>query len=265
MNGTMQGFATSSEGTRIAFERSGEGATTLVFVHGWLGSGRWWDAQRAVFSTRFDVVALDLASHGASGRGRARHSVDAYADDIVAVVEALGVERVVLVGHSMSGAYVVHAAPRLPQVVALVLVDTLKNVEHVIPAAQVNEMLALYRRDFAMAVERVLPQFLFAAGTPPEVRARLQREFLERSGDEGAALLEPLYRVDLAALAEQVKVPVRAINSDAQPTNEDANRRHFSDYAHRVIEGVGHYPMLEAPGAFNAALAETLASLGLGA
>lgn len=251
-------FATSSDGTRIAYERSGNGATTLVFVHGWLGSGRWWDVQRDVFAPNFDVVQIDLASHGASGRGRLSHSADAYANDIVAVVEALGAKRVVLIGHSMSGAYVVCAAPRLPQVVALVLVDTLKNVEHTFPAAQVNELLASYRRDFSAAVERVLPQFLFAPKTPPEVRARLQQEFLERSGDEAAALLEPLYRIDIAALADQVKVPVRAINSDAQPTNDEANRRHFADYAHRTIEGIGHYPMLEAPDAFNAALAETL-------
>jgi len=255
----------SADGTRICYERTGSGPTALVFVHGWLGSSRWWDAQRDAFGARYTVVQLDLAGHGASERERARHSAEAFASDIVAVASALEAERVVLVGHSMSGAYVVMAAPRLPRVAAVVLVDTLKNVEDVMPAAQVDEMLALYRRDFRGAVERMLPAWLFAPGTPPEVSARLQREFLQRTGEEAAAIIEPLYRFDLRAACEQVTVPVRAINGDLHPTDVEANRRHFRDYAMRLLPGLGHYPMLEAPGTFNAALDGVLTELSLGA
>lgn len=254
----------SVDGARIAYERTGTAPTALVFVHGWLGSCRWWEVARDAFAASHTVVALDLAGHGASSRDRARHSAEAYAGDIAAVVAALDAERVVLVGHSMSGAYAVAAARDLPRVAAVVLVDTLKNVEQQLPAAQVDEMLALYRRDFRTAVERVLPQWLFAPGTPPEVSARLQREFLERTGDEGAELLAPLYRFDVRTAAEQLSVPVRAINSDLQPTDVEANRRHFRDYAVRIVAGTGHYPMLEAPAAFEAALRHTLEELGLG-
>jgi pimeloyl-ACP methyl ester carboxylesterase len=261
--GSITSHVYSADGVRISYERTGSAPTALVFVHGWLGSSRWWDAQRDAFSPRFTVVQLDLADHGASSRERTSHSAEAYASDITAVVNALHAERVVLVGHSMSGAYALLAALSLPRTAALILVDTLKNVEQVLPAAQVNEMLALYRRDFRTAVERVLPQWLFARGTPPEVSARLQREFLERTGDAGAALLEPLYRFDVRSAAAQLKVPVRAINSDLQPTDVEANRRHFRDYAVRLIPGAGHYPMLEAPAAFNAALHETLTELKL--
>ena len=251
----------SSDGVRIAFERSGEGKTALVFVHGWLGSARWWDAQRDALASRYSVVAVELAGHGASGRDRTQHSVAAYAADIASVVKTLDADHVVLIGHSMSGAHALHAALGMERLSALVLVDTLKNVEQQVPAAQVQEMLGLYRADFRAAVENVLPKFLFATATPPEVRARLMREFLERTGEEGAALLEPLYRHDLAADARQLTVPVRALNSDAQPTAVEANRRHFRDFDVKVIAGVGHYPMLEAPGAFNAALAEILTAV----
>lgn len=251
----------SADGTRIRYEVTGSGPTALVFVHGWLGSGRWWDAQREAFAPRFTVVQLDLAGHGDSGRERVQHSCEAYASDIVAVTNVIDAERVVLVGHSMSGAYAVLAAARLPRVAAVVLVDTLKNVEQVMPAAQVDEMLALYRRDFRTAVEQMLPAWLFAPGTPPEIAARLQREFLSRTGDEGAALIEPLYRIDLRAPCEALRVPVRAINGDLHPTDVEANRRHFRDYAVRLMPGLGHYPMLEAPAAFNAELDAILREL----
>jgi sigma-B regulation protein RsbQ len=253
----------SDDGVRIAYERTGSAPTALVFVHGWLGSARWWDAQRDAFASRFTVVALDLAGHGASGRERTKHSAEAYAGDIAAVVNALDAERVVLVGHSMSGAYATLAAGRLPRTAAVVLVDTLKNVEQVFPAAQVEEMLALYRHDFRTAVERVLPAWLFAPGTPPDVSARVQREFLERTGDDATTLIEPLYRFDVRPAAAALNVPVRAINADLHPTDVEANRKHFRDYAVRLIAGLGHYPMLEAPDAFNDTLRETLDALGL--
>lgn len=253
----------SADGLSIAYESSGTGATALVFVHGWLGSGRWWDAQRDAFAARFKVVQLDLGGHGASGRERAQHSAQAYANDIVSVVKAIDAQRVVLVGHSMSGAYAVLAAPQLPNAVAMVLVDTLKNVEEQMPKAQLDGMFELYRRDFRAAVEGVLPMWLFAPGTPAEVSARLKREFLERNGAEGVALLEPLYAIDLPTACKAVKGPVRAINTDLQPTDVEANRRHFGDYAARIMPGFGHYPMLEAPHAFNAALEGTLSELGL--
>ena len=252
----------SSDGVRIALERTGMSPTALVFVHGWLGSSRWWDAQRDAFSQSLTVVQLDLAGHGASGRERTKHSAEGYADDIVSVVTALDVERVVLVGHSMSGAFATLAAVRLPRVVALVLVDTLQNVEQTMPRAQVDEMLALYRHDFRTAVEQVLPRWLFAPGTPPEVAAALQREFLQRTGSDGASLVEPLYSFDVRPAAEQLKIPVRAINSGLQPTDVEVNRRYFRNYAMRTVSRVGHYPMLEVPEVFNAVLSETLKELG---
>jgi pimeloyl-ACP methyl ester carboxylesterase len=56
-----------------------------------------------------------------------------------------------------------------------------------------------------------------------------------------------------------VKVPVRAINSDVQPTAVEANRRWFADFDVEVLPAVGHYPMLERPAAFNEALRRALA------
>lgn len=259
----MQTEVLSADGVPISYERTGTGRTALVFVHGWLGSGRWWDAQRTTFSPRYSVVQLDLAGHGSSGRNRVRHAADAYARDIVAVVNEIDPERAVLVAHSMSGVYAALAAAELRRVVALVFVDTLKNVELVLPPEQVDAMLGLYRSDFRTAVERVLPAWLFGPATPPEVAQRLQREFLEREGTEAAALLEPLYRCDVRAACDRVTVPVRAISSDLQPTDIEANRRHFPDFSVRLLKGLGHYPMLEAPAAFDAALEEVLAELGL--
>lgn len=248
---------TSRDGQPIHYDVAGAGDTALVFVHGWLGRLGWWDHARAALAEAYTVVALDLAGHGASGRGRGEHAIEAYADDVCAVVAAVAAPRVVLVGHSMAGAIVLAAAPAIDRLTAIVLVDTLKDLEAP-PPASVDAMLAMYRQDFGHAVRTILPRFLFAPATPPAVRAQLTTEFLAVDGAQAAALLAPLYRFDARAAASHVRVPVRAIGGDLHPTNLAANRRYLRDYAATDLPDCGHYPMLEQPEAFVAALRAAL-------
>jgi sigma-B regulation protein RsbQ len=257
-------LAPSTDGSEIYYETTGDGDTALVFVHGWMGNVRWWDAQRAAFAGTHRVVALDLAGHGQSSRSRTSWSAAAYAEDILAVVRAVAAPRVVLVGHSMSGAYAVAAAPDVERLAAVILVDTLKNLDAVPAWDQVAPMLAGYRADYRAAVENLLPTFLFAPGTPRAVAERLTREFLSVTGDVAATLLEPLYRFDVREAARRVRVPVRGIGTDLHPFDLAANRAYIADYDHVTIQGYGHYPMLEAPDAFNAALRAQLDELGVG-
>lgn len=255
----MDRIVTSTDGQRVHLEITGSGAPALVFVHGWLGNGSWFDAQRDHFAGRHAIVQVDLPGHGRSDKTRTAWSASQYADDIAAA--CAGVPEVILVGHSMSGAYVCEAAPRIPQTRAVILVDTLKDVEQTMPPEQVAQMLALYRKDFRTAVENILPQYLYSKDTPPDVRARIQAEFLAADPALAVAIIEPLYQMDLRETARRVAVPVRAINADFSPTNVEANRRHFRDYAAQTIARAGHYPMLERPADFNAALDRVLAQL----
>src|SRR5687767_371401 len=104
------GTVLSADGVPIHFREGGRGATALVFVHGWLGNGSWWAPTMERFAPGHRVVALDLAGHGGSGRNRAEWTVERFADDVVAVVRALDLQRVILLGHSMSGTITVQAA-----------------------------------------------------------------------------------------------------------------------------------------------------------
>lgn len=251
-------FATSSDGTEIYFEATGEGELALVFVHGWMGNVRWWDAQRDALAASYRIVALDLAGHGKSGAPRVPGSAEAYAADILAVVGAIDAKQIVLVGHSMSGGYATLAAPQIDRLTKLILVDTLKNLDGLPTAAQGEAVLARYRADYADAVKTLLPSYLFVPATPPAVIERLQREFLRAPGDVAAALVEPLYRMDIRGAAKRVHVPVRGIGSDVHPDSAAVNRAYFADYTYRALVGCGHYPMLEVPDAFTAALRQVL-------
>src|SRR5687768_8549381 len=95
--------AISADGVPIHYDVQGNGATALVFVHGWCCHRRFWDRQVEHFASHYTVVSIDVGGHGASGRDRTQWIVSAFGQDIVAVVAQRGLEQVVLIGHSMAG------------------------------------------------------------------------------------------------------------------------------------------------------------------
>jgi pimeloyl-ACP methyl ester carboxylesterase len=258
----MEKYILSTDQVNIHFTETGNGDTALVFVHGWLGNGDWWNSQEAFFGHRYKIVKIDLGGHGRSDRTRQNWTGGQYAQDITTVVDQIGSSNIILVGHSMSGAYVLEAANSLPNVKAIILVDTLKDLDQNLTPAQAEVlMFSHYRRDFRSAVEQLLPQFLFVQQTPKHICEQLQQQFLQYDAQHAINALQPLYEMDLRKIAARTAVPVRAVNSDAQPTAIDNNRKYFPDYDYRVITGTGHYPMLERPEEFSKILDEILEQL----
>lgn len=255
----MDKYVASSDGVSIHYDLTGTGPTALIFVHGWLGNTGWWDNQLKYFENKYAIVRLDLAGHGKSGKSRQNWTAELYADDIRAVANNINSQKLILVGHSMSGPFVLEASHSLSKVIAIVLVDTLKDPDQQLTYEQADEFLFTpYKKDFKAAVENILPIYLFTKDTPNQISSQLQNEFLKFDGSLAAKMIEPLYRMDVAEVAKSVKVPVRSINSDPAPTNAGSIRKYIHDFDYVTIPGTGHYPMLEKPEEFNRLLEEIL-------
>ncbi|MDP9961207.1 alpha/beta fold hydrolase [Chryseobacterium lathyri] len=255
----MEKYTQSSDGQNIHYKESGQGSPSILFVHGWLGNAEWWNSQQEYFKDIYHIVQMDLAGHGKSGTSRNEWTSALYADDIIAVADQINSSGIILVGHSMSGAYVLEASLKIPQVKALILIDTVKDLDEAFTEEQAEQFLFVhYRNDFKNAVENILPQYLFAEKTPSDVKRSLQDEFLQNTSEKAIDLLRPLYKKDYRETASQVQVPVRAINSDNFPTNMENNRKYLKDYNYTEIAGLGHYPMLENPKEFNRILDDIL-------
>jgi pimeloyl-ACP methyl ester carboxylesterase len=85
------------------------GVAQIVFVHGWACDRSYWRHQMDAFPGK-TVVAVDLAGHGDSGTGRGSWTMPAFGADVVAVMDDLHLDDVVLVGHSMGGDVILEAA-----------------------------------------------------------------------------------------------------------------------------------------------------------
>ncbi len=94
---------TTKDGTQIHYKDWGSGPV-VTFSHGWPLSADAWDGQMLFLAQHgFRVVAHDRRGHGRSSQASTGNDMDGYADDLAAVIEALGLEGVTLVGHSTGG------------------------------------------------------------------------------------------------------------------------------------------------------------------
>lgn len=149
------------------FDWGGDGPP-LVLLHGAGGNGRWWDATARTLKPYYRVYAPDMRGHGDSDKPPSGYSTLEVAEDILAFVNALGLETPYLVGHSYAGkALVSYAATHPRQTACLVLVDPSPAEAAQVPPDVAEAMLAPLMAelgpfpslDAALAAVRQLPQY----------------------------------------------------------------------------------------------------------
>ena len=253
----------AKDGVPIEYSVQGKGDLALVFVHCWSCDRNLWENQVPVFSKSYQVVTIDLPGHGAAGQGRKIWTIESYADDVNTVISKLNLKRVILIGSSMGGPITVEATRRSPErVVAIIPVDTLHNVDSKVPPEQLEAVLKQLRADYKPAVTGFLNQLFFAPETPVAVKERIIKEVTSRPPELALAILEGIFKYDAIPALKEIKVPIRAINADRNPTNLEVNRKYAPQFDAAIIKGSGHYPMLEQPAKFNELLAEIIKQVG---
>lgn len=259
---SKEAVVNASDGIPIHYSVQGTGEPALVFVHCWSCNGNLWENQVAEFAKKHRVVTIDLPGHGKSGQDRKNWSIESYGEDVKTVVTKLDLKRVVLVGSSMGGSITLEAARRMPdRVVGIVPVDTLHDVEARVPPEQLDAVMKQLQADFKPAVTGFLNQFFFGPKTSAAVKARVVAETTARPPELAVTILRAIFSYDAAPALREVKVPIRAINANLRPTNLAVNRKYAPQFNVVLMEGFGHYPMLEDPATFNRHLAEFLQSL----
>lgn len=121
---------TTKDGTQIYYKDWGTGPA-ITFSHGWPLNADMWDGQMLFLAENgFRVVAHDRRGHGRSSQASSGNDMDGYADDLAAVIEALDLKEVTLVGHSTGGGEVAryigrHGTSRVARAVLIAAVPPL--------------------------------------------------------------------------------------------------------------------------------------------
>ncbi|SDR60773.1 Pimeloyl-ACP methyl ester carboxylesterase [Rhizobiales bacterium GAS113] len=267
-------MATASvNGVSLAYDdEGGGGAPPLLFVHGHPFDRSMWRLQLAAFARKDQrVIAPDLRGYGESAVVAGKTTLDIFARDLEALLEALGVEgRVILCGLSMGGQIVMEFCRLFPErVAAIVLAATSPQAET--EAGKHNRNLMadrLLREGMGPYAEEILPKMLApnSIATKPGI-AQHVLGMMRSAPPEGAAAAlrgraeRPPYEGVLAAFAHPALIVVG--DEDAFTTRADAElmQRLLEDSELLFLEGIGHMPNLESEARFNAALERLLATV----
>jgi pimeloyl-ACP methyl ester carboxylesterase len=220
-----------------------------------------WAEQIDPFSADSTVVTVDLPGHGKSGLGREGWPLMAFGADVAAVVDHLGLDRVILVGHSMGGPVALEAARLMPnRVIGVVGVDSLQDADHEYDPEQIAGFVAAFENDFEGTCAHFVAS-MFTDGADSNLVERIRAGMCAGSPDVGVAIMRQYVDYDLGTALSAIDVPVRCVNCSKWPTEIEANRAYHPDFDAVTIDGPGHFLMLETPEEFNRRLAEAIAEI----
>ncbi len=257
----------SADGTPIHYRVHGNGTPTLLLVHCWSGDQTYWKIQAQHFASRLQVVTLDLAGHGDSGDQRQEWSIAAFARDVITVVEHLDLNEVILVGHSMGGPVALEAACRMPaRLRALVGVDTFPDKWVSFTDQEREQFLQPFRRDFIQTTHSWVSRQLFLPTSDPDLVERIAADMSAAPPHVGIAAMEAIYewgKRECVVALQKLRAPVFMIQARRNEDNlqvVDGLASSFESFQVFLIPEVGHFPMMEAPDAFNRFLTRTIES-----
>ena len=238
-------------------ERAGAGPD-VVLVHAGVADGRMWDSQWVDWAARFRVTRLDLRGFGRSDAPDGTYS---HAADVLAVLDALGIGRTILVGASFGGRVALDLAASQPdRVIRLVLADA-GLPDHAwseeIRAFGAAEDEAIEAGDLDRATEVNVDFWVPSAPEPVRAAIREQQRnaFTLQVGREDE---EVLLTDDLLSRLATIDVPTLVLVGEHDYADfhalADRLEAELPNAQRTTIPGAGHLPSLEQPEAFDAAV-----------
>ena len=259
----------------IAYLDSAPGKTdlrALVLLHAFPIGANLWEPQIKSIPQGWRLITPDLRGFGGSTEldSASALSMSDYADDVVDLLEELGVKRAVIGGCSMGGYAALALYQTRPDIFdGLVLANTRAGADSPESRANRRNMLALVDREGPSGVAReMMPKLLGKTTheTKPDAEANVRRLIKQQSpAGVRAAIDRMMHRADSTPLLAQVSVPTLVITGaeDEMIPVEESRQIASGIRGARlvIIPGAGHLANLEQPEAFNTALTEFLAAL----
>jgi pimeloyl-ACP methyl ester carboxylesterase len=252
----------------------GGGSTDLLFVSGWLGDIRDWDAVRnrlAAFATgAYTPAGLSTVppANGGWSFDRGRMELDR-------VVDSLDPSRLVVVGSSASGTVALASAAErgLRGVIAIsaaprwIVTD---ESSFGMPSQAAIEIIQNLKQSFAATVTQVMPS-AYLDEADPVVAAEVRNAMVERAASVGSSshlieAFQSLWSIDITPRLASIRCPVLLVSGDRDHVVSSEVTRlmaaQIPDCEVDVIEGAGHLPHITAADAVSRSIARFMKRLG---
>jgi pimeloyl-ACP methyl ester carboxylesterase len=229
----------------VHYEVLGRGRP-VIFLHGWVGSWKYWIASMQVTSTSYRAYALDLWGFGDTAHNELKYSLDEQARLLEAFLNELGIGKIALVGHGLGALVGMKFAARFPQSVdRLMAVNCPLNYDAVHSRLKTNS-----------------PQELsdWLSNRSPEASTALS-DASKADPRAIAASVAALQTDNLFPAFRTLNIPCLLVYGEKDPAiTVPAYEAATSTFTHQVIlEDSGHFPMLDETPKFNRLLTDFLA------
>ena len=235
------------DGSIVHYEALGRGRP-IVFLHGWVGSWRYWINAMQIASTSFRAYAIDLFGFGDTTRDPMRYPIDRQADLINRFLEEMGIGKVALVGHDLGALVGFSFIKQWPKSVDRIMAvncpldyDSVNSRMRTSSMAELVEWLAVRTPEAASALADATKTDLQAVST-------------SLAGHQANSYFADIRNLGVPGLL------VYSANdpSVTMPSQEKVDA--FPSHMHQInLENSGHFPMIDNPNQFNRLMTDFLA------
>ena len=242
-------------------------AETVCLSHSLACSGVMWDSQMPALSDRFRVLRYDIRGHGGSEATPGPYTLDMLGDDVIAMLDALDIERVHWVGLSMGGMIGQNLALRYPERLrSLLLCDTLSVISQAAQSVWADRIETAARDGMGPLCEPTLGRWFTPAylERDPPALASIRAQILNTPATGYIGCCEAIRRLDYINRLKDIRLPTRVIVGAQDPATTPADARdihaRIEGSSLEVIDDAAHLANVEQPEAFNDAMIEFLDS-----
>lgn len=238
----------------VHYEVFGRGRPVL-FLHGWLGSWRYWFPTIEVVSEHFRTYSFDFWGFGDSRRKNTQESIQNYSNQVIRFLDALGIDRVMLVGHSMGGMVALKTAINHPERIMRVA-----TVGAPIDGDSLSWLLKLTDRAvFADAFARMpwlrrhVFRFFLGETNDPSV-VEMVADSVKSSADSLRRSVSSMWRTDLRPELPRLRTPTLIVHGGRDDIVNPNQTKLFDDVPAAevvVMPSSRHFPFLDEAELFN--------------
>jgi 3-oxoadipate enol-lactonase len=231
----------------VHYEVLGRGRP-LMFLHGWVGSWRYWVPSMQSLSASYRSYAIDLWGYGDTAKVPERYSLEFQSRLIASFLEHLGVLKIALVGHGLGALVGLQFAAQHPD-----------SVDRLI-AIGIPEMNAALNPRLGSTSPMDLAEWILGHSTDSQV-VRQETSKIDQRAIQ--AVLAGAQGNDIASFTKDMHRPCLFVHGGNDPllanTSDPEENFFLPENFHQIFfEGSGHFPMLDDPGKFNRLMADFL-------
>lgn len=256
-------------GLRVHYALEGRAtAPVLTLCHCLAANLSMWEPQLDAFSSRYRVLRYDLRGHGQTDPTPGRYSLDLLADDLLALLDALDIDRTHFVGLSLSGMIGLALAVKAPQrVTGLVACNCMSQVSPQARPQWLQRIATVEAQGVAPMVEFMLGRWFtegFRARRPETVK-RIGDMIASTSAEGYLGGCHAIVGSNLADRIATISAPTLVVAGEKDPATPLAVARHIHEQINgsrlAVIENAAHLANVEQPQAFTELVLEFLGML----